>query len=98
MPSEEVNQSTRREWKALGFFYDKDDVAKKWRIQGSADGLRIFSDLLRKYAEDSRNLVLSEHEHFGPYMYLEIGTWDKAVITDHWIAGPLNELLRLSVQ
>jgi hypothetical protein len=29
-------------------------------------------------------------------MYLEIGTWHQAEITDHWIAGPLDDLKRLS--
>lgn len=39
---------------------------------------------------------MSEHEHFGPYMYLELGTWQHSEITDHWIAGPLKEIAALA--
>ena len=39
---------------------------------------------------------MSEHEHFGPYMFLEIGTWSQPEITNHWIAGPLKDLSSLA--
>jgi hypothetical protein len=29
-------------------------------------------------------------------MYLEIGTWQRAELTDHWIAGPLADLFQLA--
>jgi hypothetical protein len=96
VPSAEINEVTRREWRELGFFYDCIDSAKEWRIVGSKEQLRRFGKILRDYVADSRNQVISEHEHYGPYMYLEVGTWTSAEITDHWIAGPLDKLLELA--
>lgn len=29
-------------------------------------------------------------------MYLEIGTWHHPEVTNHWIAGPLDDLRRLA--
>ena len=92
MPSEETNAATRSEWRDLGFYYDKDDLAKTWRLVGSRSGLHRFAALLRAYAADPRNRHMGEHEHHGPYMYLEIGTSHVPQITDHWIAGPLTAL------
>lgn len=96
MPSEAVNEITRKEWRELGFFYDRDDDAKEWHLVGSVEGLLKFAKILHDYASNPKNDMLSEHDHFGPYMYLEIGTWSEPVITDHWIAGPLKNLLALS--
>ena len=96
MPSAEINEETRRQWRELGFFYDRIDSAKEWRIVGSREKLCRLGKILRDYAADSRNEVVSEHAHYGPYMYLEIGTWTNSEITDHWIAGPLNKLLELA--
>jgi hypothetical protein len=83
-----VNEATRREWHELGFFYDRDDHSKSWRIVGTVAGLGAFAKLVRAYASEPKHAPLSEHEHFGPYMYLELGTWTEPEITDHWIAGP----------
>lgn len=96
MPSTEINEATRREWRELGFFYDRVDSAKEWRIVGSKEKLRGLGTILRDYVADRRNETISEHEHYGPYMYLEIGTWTSPEITDHWTAGPLEELLKLA--
>jgi hypothetical protein len=96
VPSTKINEATQREWRELGFFYDRDNSTKEWRITGSKDNLRHFVKILRDYVGDARNEVISEHEHYGPYMYLEIGTWTSPEITDHWIAGPLNRLLELA--
>ena len=96
VPSAKINEATLREWRELGFFYDRDDSAKEWRITGSKGNLNRFVKILRDYASDARNHVISEHEHYGPYMYLEIGTWATPEITDHWIAGPWNNLLELA--
>lgn len=92
MPTEEVNESTRGEWRELGFFYERDDEARAWRIVGTASGLKRFAQLLRMYARNPGRASLSEHEHYGPYMYLEIGTWSVPQITDHWIAGSQADL------
>ncbi len=40
--------------------------------------------------------MLSEHEHYGPYMYLEVVTSSEAGMDGHAIHGPLNELRRLA--
>jgi hypothetical protein len=97
MPSPEINEITRREWRELGFFYDRDDLAKEWKLSGSKSGLRSFAATLKRYAEDPRNELVSEHEHLGPYMYLEVGTWASPEITEHWIAGPLPELYKVAL-
>ena len=96
MPSAETNEATREEWRDLGFFYDRDDASNSWRIAGTVHGLRKFARLVREYALNPRNESLSEHEHFGPYMFLEIGTWSQPEITSHWIAGPLKDLSSLA--
>ena len=41
----ETQDHTREEWRELGFFYDRDDDAKEWRLRGSRDGLRRFARL-----------------------------------------------------
>ena len=96
MPSEATNEATRREWRELGFFYDRNDEAKEWHIVGSKQGLATFARLIQRYASNPRNEALSEHDHFGPYMYLKIATWSTPEITDEWIAGPLKDLSQLS--
>jgi hypothetical protein len=96
MPSQEVNEQTQAEWRSLGFFYDRDDTSHTWRIVGSAAGIERLTQLIRQYAHDPRNERLSEHEHYGPYQYLEIGTAARAEINAHWIAGSLAELANLA--
>ena len=96
IPSEQTNLATQREWRELGFYYDRNDELREWRIEGSLAGLNQFSARLAAYSTDPRNATLSEHEHFGPYWYLEVGTWHEPVITDHWIAGTLDQILALA--
>jgi hypothetical protein len=96
VPTEKVNEATRQEWRELGFFYDRDDETKEWLIRGSRAGLFGFARTLREYSKNPRRQQLSEHDHLGPYMYLEIGTWSARVIDDHWIAGTLEDLSVLS--
>ena len=96
MPSEEVNQVTREEWRELGFFYDFDEKSPRWIFVGSRSGLLKFRDLLIDYANNPRNEGLSEHEHYGPYMYLELMTWSEADITEHAICGTLSDFKRLA--
>lgn len=91
-----LNEATRAEWRNLGFFYDREDTSRTWRIVGSVTGIRKFAREVREYALNPRNETLSEHQHFGPYMYLEIGTALRPEITDHWIAGPLQSLADLA--
>ena len=96
MPSEATNKATRREWRQLGFFYDLDDEARAWKLTGSRAGLLRFRDALLSYVADPRNALKSEHEHYGPYSYLEIMTWPEAGFDGHAIRGPLTDLARLA--
>jgi hypothetical protein len=96
MPSDATNQTTRREWRELEFFYDRDDQAKVWKLTGSRAGLLLFRDNLYPYVADTRNAKQSEHEHYGPYSYLEIMTWPEAGFDDHAIRGPVPDLARLA--
>jgi hypothetical protein len=96
MPSEKVNQITRDEWRELGFFYDFEEKSSRWLLVGSRTGLLKFRDMLTEYANNSRNDNLSEHDHYGPYMYLELMTWDKPQITEHAICGTLPDFKRLA--
>lgn len=92
MLSDRAKEVTSREWRELGFFYDRDDQERKWRIVGAKAGLQKFAALVQRYASNEKNQAISEHEHFGPYSYLEVGTWDVPQITNHWIAGSLDQL------
>ena len=96
MPSEEVNEATRKEWRDLGFFYDRDDDRNEWRLVGSHSGLLKFRDLLLRYVGNPRNAANSEHDHYGPYMYLEIMTAAQPGIDRHAIYGALQDLRRLA--
>ena len=91
-----MNEATRRDWRELGFYYERNDESKTWRLLGTREGLLRFASSLREYAEDESKNEVSEHEHFGPYWYLEVGTWHTPQITDHWIAGPLHALSDLA--
>jgi hypothetical protein len=96
MPSDATNEATRREWRELGFFYDRDEVSREWRVTGSRSGLLRLRDLLLAYVADPRNRAESEHEHYGPYQYLEVMTWSEEGFDDHAIRGPLSDLERLA--
>jgi len=93
---DELKTQTRKDWRELGFFYDCDDVAKEWIVVGSRLGLAAFSISLREYVADPSNAMQSEHEHYGPYMYLEVMTWTDAGMDDHSIHGTLLDLERLA--
>jgi hypothetical protein len=96
MPSDALKEETRKEWRELGFFYDCDSQTKTWRLTGSRAGLLRFRDALRSYVADPRNKLESEHEHYGPYMYLKIMTWPEAGCDENAIRGPLVDLERLA--
>jgi hypothetical protein len=96
MPSDATNSATRREWRELGFFYDRDDQTKVWKLTGSRAGLLRFRDELLSYVANPSNASKSEHEHYGPYFYLEIMTWPEAGFDEHAIRGSLEDLARLA--
>ena len=89
-------QSIREEWRKLGFFYEINESEYKWRFVGSKQGLLKFYNLLLTYAANPINNEMSEHEHYGPYMYLEIMTWDKPGIDNHAIYGSIKNIQQLA--
>jgi hypothetical protein len=93
---DELKARIREDWRELGFFYNCDDAAKEWLIVGSRLGLAAFSLLLREYVADPSNAMQSEHEHYGPYMDLEVMTWTDAGMDGHSIHGSLLDLERLA--
>ena len=94
-PSNATIQATREEWRQLGFFYETKTDPPCWRIVGSIEGLSNFPLILDLYAQDPRNKTLSEHAHYGPYMYLKVETAESPEIDDRSIRGSLSDLLRL---
>ncbi len=93
---ERLSKLTRAEWHDLGFSYDRNDQSKEWHIVGSRAGLSRFAAILRSYVADPAKAKTSEHEHYGPYMYLELMTSAEPGMDDHAIFGPLEELTRLA--
>jgi hypothetical protein len=96
MPTDAGDRWVRKEWQELGFFYDRNDQQKVWRLIGSRSGLLRFRDALLEYAEDPSNDYKSEHSHYGPYRYLEIMTWPEPGFDNQAIRGSLPELKRLA--
>jgi len=90
----DIDQMIINEWRELGFCYDLEvkNESKEWRFYGTKNGLMKFVDILDKYVANPVNETLSEHDHYGPYGYLKIMTWDKPIITENYIAGSLNDL------
>lgn len=68
----DIATATIREWRDLGFHYDRDDDRQVWTIRGSIAGIKRLSDLVRQFSRDARKDVPFEHDHYGPYMYLKI--------------------------
>jgi hypothetical protein len=64
MLSNATNQATRREWRELGFFYDRNDQKGVWRLIGSRSGLLQFRDALLAHVGDPGNDYKSEHEYW----------------------------------
>ena len=94
-PSDVTNQATREEWRDLGFFYERTDEPPCWRFIGSASGLANLAKLLDLYIRDPRNEAISEHAHYGPYMYLKVQTAESPEIDSQSIRGTLADLSRL---
>jgi hypothetical protein len=99
MPEQKIDvaELTKEEWRELGFYYDLDErpSVNSWRFYGSKVGLAKFVQLINDYISKSANNRRSEHEHYGPYMYLKLMTWNEPCITGEYIAGSLNDLRRL---
>jgi len=65
-------------------------------LTGSREGLGRFPDLIHAYLATERSSAISEHEHLGPHMYLEISTSDRPGIDGHAISGNPSDLARLA--
>ena len=87
---------TAEQWRQLGYHYDRNDTAKEWVLTGSPFGLKRFVVQLRQYAGNAAKSAASEHDHWGPYSYLEIMTWHEAGIDQHSIFGTPDDLRRLA--
>ncbi|MHA4847864.1 hypothetical protein ACX0G7_27100 [Flavitalea antarctica] len=86
------------EWRQLGFYYDFDERASvnQWRFFGHKQGLLNFVKLIDDYVNNENNSHFSEHEHYGPYMYLKIITLeDQSVINRNAIGGTIADLKKL---
>jgi hypothetical protein len=86
----------RDEWRELGFFYDSDHDGREWTVRGSRSGLKEFTRLLRAYAAHPGNEGQSEHEHYGPYMYLKVMTWHEFGLNRDGIRGSIADIGRLA--
>jgi len=95
----DIDQRIKDEWRELGFYYDieQTDSKKEWRFYGDKKGLNNFVKLLQDYINNPANDFLSEHDHYGPYSYLKVMTWNKPVITEQYIAGTIADLKNLKV-
>jgi hypothetical protein len=94
---ENLKEVTRKEWRALGFYYTRDDQPRQaWRVVGSLAGLAAFHAMLVGYVTHPSNARLSEHQHYGPYSYLKLMTSSEAGIDAHSIRGTLDDLSRLA--
>ncbi|GEO11107.1 hypothetical protein [Segetibacter aerophilus] len=94
----DIDQMMIDEWRQLGFYYDFDDrlSVNQWRFYGSKQGLLNFVKLLGDYVNNKNNDQFSEHEHYGPYMYLKIITLEnQCVINENAIGGTIEDLKRL---
>ncbi len=96
--SKATAQATAEEWRALGFYYESDDDKREWRFVGSKAGLHNLVDLLYEYASNPANMLISEHQHYGPYMYLKIATASDFGVGEDGIRGTLANLRDLGRQ
>lgn len=90
----DIDEMIKQEWRDLGFYYEleENNDFKQWRFYGSKQGLFDFINLLEIYIAKKSNDNISEHDHYGPYHYLKIMTWDKPEITENYFAGTIADL------
>jgi hypothetical protein len=92
----DFNEVDKKEWRELGFFYDRNDQNKKWFFHGSKIGLINFIQRLIEYIKNPNNTGISEHEHFGPYQYLKLITWNEPKIDKQGIYGSIEDISRFA--
>jgi hypothetical protein len=93
---DKLKKMTIEEWRQLGYFYDRDDINKLWIIIGSPFGIKAFANQLFQYSRNASNKETLEHEHWGPYCYLKIQTYDSCGFDKGSIFGSLEDLKRLA--
>lgn len=95
--TEKLKNITKEDWRKLGFYYERDDMNKKWILVGSKNGLDDFCIILDRYVENGENARIGEHEHIGPYGYLTIMTSKVFNVTSDYICGSLDDLKKLNM-
>ncbi len=93
-----MDEQTRVEWRQLGFFYEVDEQRRRWLLRGSRSGLERFSELLGAFAAKHRSDRLSEHDHFGPHLYLKITTAQEPGLGGDRVSGTPDDLRRLAAR
>ena len=53
--SNELDEQTRKEWNALGFFYAYDEAERRWLVRADREGMNRLAEALRSYASNPRN-------------------------------------------
>lgn len=96
MGAEKSTEQARREWQELGFHYAREDKSRMWIIEGAPEGLLAFASLLRTFAGELASNPAFDHEHYGPYMHLELMRSERADVNDHCIQGAAPDFLRLA--
>jgi len=94
--SKGLDERTRAEWEALGYFYDYDEPQRTWLIRASRRGVERLCTQLRLYDADPQNAAISEHEHYGPYSNLKFVTWTEAKIVPDGVYGKVGDFTRLA--
>jgi len=93
--SPKLKMMTIEEWRELGFYYDYINEEKCWLFIGSKKGISKLYYIIEQYCQP-QNAQISEHAHFGPYMYLKIVTWTEPIINENGIYGSLEDLSKLA--
>lgn len=89
-------ESTRRDWRELGFFYLSDYFGQVWHLHGSLEGLGKFADRLESYAHSSDAALNRGHDHLGPHCYLALTAWTHADIDKSGIRGQACDFERMA--
>jgi hypothetical protein len=91
-----IIEATKEEWRDLGFFYDRIEDKRKWVFRGDRSGLLKLSAIFKEYGKNERRCRESEHDHYGPYMYLKVMTvYGRRGINDDAIYGNLKDIYHL---
>ncbi len=96
MAHKDIIADTQREWRELGFYYDRDDDSFEWQIIASRAGLLRFTEIVKAYATSANPDDAEGYIEIGPYSYLKLGSAPDAEITDDWIAGPGADFINLA--